>query len=310
MGTKKNNLKRILVTGANGFIGRNLCKVLLKHNYTVLGIDLSCQELTSYPVVNTDLLELENLSKIVAEFNPDWVVHLAEKRPSPYSYKKDFSLLKNNITVLSNLFLSLEGRSTCFIYFSSGEVYGKGKVPYKESYILYPLSEYGFSKFVCEKLCQYYYQSQQRTIVIIRPSVAYGPGQYSDMLIPTIISKALRREKLDLTEGKQSRDFIYIEDLIDFVIKVISKELSGFYIFNLGSGKEISIREVTKKIMKLLGDPIKPNFGALPYRESEVWHYYLDIKNAYKVLGWRPKTKLEEGLKKTIFWWREKLNSC
>lgn len=300
--------KKILITGALGFIGRSLQVSLKNFGYDVVGIDSSGPDVVKSKVVKLDVLNLKKLSVLIDKFNPDWVVHLAENKQA-FSKNRDFSsILSGNISSLTNLLYCLKGRDKHLVYFSSGEVYGKGKIPCVENGVLSPMSEYGLSKLICEKICEYYCRLEKKNITIVRPSVVYGPGQYSDMLIPYVVSRLLKGELVKLTKGSQTRDFVYIDDLTDFMAVLIKKPLNGLRIFNLSSNKEVSVKAAADSIGVLLGKKKLLKYGVLPYRDSEVWRYCLNFNRARKILGWKPKVCLEEGLRRTIAWWEAYLD--
>ena len=142
-------------------------------------------------------------------------------------------------------------------------------------------------------------------ILTLRPFLTYGPGQESNMLIPSLMKKVLEGEALEMTKGEQTREFNYVDDIVDGFIKAsISPEAIG-EIINIGNGLEYKIREVVEMVLKLVNSPIKPNLGALAYRPGETWHFYCDNTKARKILCWEPKVDLEDGLKRTINWFQK-----
>jgi nucleoside-diphosphate-sugar epimerase len=144
-------------------------------------------------------------------------------------------------------------------------------------------------------------------IVVVRPFSAYGPAQSPDRIIPEIIVKALRGERLAMTEGRQTREFNYVEDLADgFIRAAIVPDVEG-EVFNIGGGEEISMRALATTILGLMGDPIVAEFGALPPRPTEIWSMRADVSKAIKVLGLPPARPLREGLEPTIAWYRREL---
>ncbi len=144
-------------------------------------------------------------------------------------------------------------------------------------------------------------------IVVVRPFNAYGPAQSPDRVVPEIIVKALRNERLLMTEGLQTREFNYVEDLIDGFIRSATVPGIEGEVFNIGGGEEVSMRSLATTILELMGDPISPEFGALPNRPTEIWSMRSDVTKARDVLGLEPARPLKEGLERTISWYRQEL---
>jgi UDP-glucose 4-epimerase len=144
-------------------------------------------------------------------------------------------------------------------------------------------------------------------IVMVRPFNAFGPAQSPDRVIPEIIVRALRGQKLPMTEGRQTREFNYVEDLADGFVKLATTPGIEGELFNLGCGEEISMRDLATTILGLMGDPIEAMFGAIPERPTEIPRMYCDNRKARERLGWQPGHSLSDGLLKTIDWYRREL---
>ena len=142
---------------------------------------------------------------------------------------------------------------------------------------------------------------------MLRPFNGYGPGQSPDRIVPEIIVRGLRGQPIDMTEGRQTREFNYVADLVEgFVRAAVTPGVEG-ELFNLGSGEEVSMRDLATTILDVMGNPIEPQFGALPERPTEIMRMYSDSTKARETLGWKPTHSLTEGLEKTIAWYREEL---
>jgi nucleoside-diphosphate-sugar epimerase len=133
--------------------------------------------------------------------------------------------------------------------------------------------------------------------------------QSPDRVIPEIITRALQHQPLLMTHGTQTREFNYVEDLVAGMVQVVTANGVDGELFNLGSGREVSMRELAALILSLLGDPIEPEFGVLPERPIEIPRMHADISKAADRLGWRAATSLEDGLAKTIEFYRDALAS-
>jgi nucleoside-diphosphate-sugar epimerase len=152
-----------------------------------------------------------------------------------------------------------------------------------------------------------FHQSYGWPVVMLRPFNAYGPGQTPDRIIPEIIVRALRRQELKMTEGHQTREFNYVEDIAEgFVLAGTAPGVDG-EVLNIGCGEEVSMRQLAQTVLALMGDPIEPQFGALPERPTEIHRMFSDSTKARRALQWAPRHSLSEGLQKTIAWFTEQL---
>lgn len=292
---------RVLVTGANGFIGSHLVDRLLKEKADVSVLVRSRgsekKRFDNVKVYEGDITDYRFVEDTVDKVLPEKVFHLAANLNK--SFDEILNVMKVNLNGALNLLKSLNDRTyNSFIYVSIGEFYGNNKVPFKEDMELHPLSPYSLSKIAAELVCRYFYENHKSPITILRGFIVYGPRQKGDMFIPSIISNLIQKGEFDMTQGYQTRDFVYIDDFIESVIKAsITKQAIGETI-NICSGEEHSIKEVSNLIVGILGK------GKLthnrPYRENEQWRYFGDNSKAKSILNWCPTVGLNEGLKKTI----------
>ena len=142
-------------------------------------------------------------------------------------------------------------------------------------------------------------------VIIIRPTIAYGPGQETDMFVPSLITSLLDDKPFNMTLGDQTRDFVYVDDIVDSLILAAKNPQAKGQIINIGSGIPIKIADLAKKIETMIGKKGLVNLGGKPYRKNEIMDYYVDLKKAKDILGWNAKTSLEEGLKKTIAYYQD-----
>src|SRR3954453_14565847 len=153
-----------------------------------------------------------------------------------------------------------------------------------------------------------FHQSYGWPVVMLRPFNAYGPAQTPDRIIPEIIVRALRGQELKMTKGFQTREFNYVEDIAEgFVLAATAPDVEG-EVLNLGCGEEASMRTVAETILNLMGNPIEPQFGALPERPTEIHRMFSDSTKARAALGWEPRHSLAEGLEKTIAFYTAQLS--
>jgi dTDP-glucose 4,6-dehydratase len=210
---------------------------------------------------------------------------------------------------------SISSKVKQLIQISTSEVYGTpSKVPIKEDFPLNAQSPYAASKIAADQLALSFHKSFGLPVSIIRPFNTYGPRQSTRAIIPTIITQALQNKKIEIGSLFPKRDLLFVEDTVNGIISAIGNKKSVGKVINLGSGFEISIKDLASKICKILG--IKMNLKHKKVRvrpkKSEVHRLLASTKQAKKILGWSPKTKgikgLEVGLTKTILWFKQNKN--
>jgi len=239
---------------------------------------------------------------VIKDISPEIVFHLAAN----IDRTSEFDIIRNMISVnlvgTLNLLESLENISSCqsIIVAGTSEEYGNNQVPFKEYYKEDPVSPYSFSKVCASYLSKMLFNVYKLPIIVLRPTLAYGPGQEGTMFIPTLIKTLLCDEKFMMTSGEQTRDFIFIDDLVNAYVRAGVSEGHFGEIFNIGAGKAYKIREVACRIASFLNKQNFLKIGAKDYRKSEIMSYFVDISKAKKLLNWTPMVSLEEGLKHTI----------
>ncbi len=298
--------KRVLVTGASGFIGANLARKLLESNADVYTLDMSTNwKLEGLEIKNimADVCDLSAVKEAVKQAEPEIVFHLAA-----YGVNQSADMqtaINVNITGTANLLSSLlDSKIEKFVHTGTCHEYGDKQGKISETATIAPRSVYAGTKAASTSICLAYYYQHALPINIIRPFVAYGPFANPYTLISTTILHALNKKDIPLSSGNQNRDFVFVEDVAEAYILAATAKASG-EIFNVGSGVEESIKSVVTKILEYAGNPVKPVFGALPDRKGEIWHLQADNSKAKKMLGWQPKTGIEQGLKKTIDWFKQ-----
>lgn len=298
--------KRVLITGASGFIAANLARKLIEENAEIYALDTATSwktEALQITNIKTDITNLEAVKKAVTQAQPEIVFHLAA-----YGVNQSADVqtaINVNITGTANLLSALVGsKIEKIIHTGTCHEYGDKKGRITEETLTSPKSVYAATKAASTALCLSYYHQHALPINILRPFVAYGPFSNPYTIISTTILHALNKKDVPLSSCSANRDFVFIEDVADAYIKAATAKASG-EIFNIGSGTEESIKEVVTKTLSLMGNPVKPLFGALPDRKGEIMHLQADNLKAKKLLEWQPKTSLEQGLKKTIEWFKQ-----
>ena len=163
------------------------------------------------------------------------------------------------------------------------------------------------SKYAGERFCRMLQKGRGWPVVVVRPFNAYGPAQTPDRIIPEIIVKALRKERLAMTQGRQTREFNYVEDLVEGFLRAATVPGVEGEVFNIGGGEEVSMRDLARTVLELMGDPIAAEFGTLPERPTEIWSMRSDSSKARERLGLGPFRPLRDGLEPTIAWYRTEL---
>ena len=308
--------RRLLVTGASGFIGSHVVRAAVDEGGEVFALIDEVSSVVPHRLMDLagritfvpgNLTDGYAMRHAVEASRPEIVLHLGAYTHVGKSFSHVSECIQTNVAGTSNLLQALEGSGyQRFVYTSTSEVYGGMDVPFREDGPVNPLSPYSVTKYAGELMCRMFVEAYGWPIVVLRPFNAYGPAQSPDRIIPEIIVSALRGTDVKLTEGKQTREFNFVEDLAEgFLLAGLADEEVNGRVINLGCGEEHSMREMAETILELMGGPVEAKFGALPYRPTEIWRMYCDNARARELLGWTPKHSLREGLDRTIAWYRE-----
>jgi UDP-glucose 4-epimerase len=255
-----------------------------------------------------NLIDRSEMDAVVDTVRPDYVLHLGAFTHVGKSWQHVDECVQANVQGTLNLLQALAGSEPRrFVYTGTSAIYGDIGVPFREDDRVNPGSPYAVSKYAGERFCGMFHESYGWPIVMLRPFNAYGPGQTPDRIIPEIIVRALRRQELKMTEGRQTREFNFVEDMAEgFVLAATAPDVAG-QILNVGGGEELSMRQVAQTILDLMGNPIEPQFGALPERPTEIRRMFCDSTKVRAALGWSPRHSLVQGLEKTIAWYTAQL---
>jgi nucleoside-diphosphate-sugar epimerase len=296
----------ILVTGATGFIGPHLVHRLTAAGAQVTCLILSETELCGLPASVTghvaDLRDASAVRAIVRAVRPAIVFHLAAVGVTEFGIDP-VAAVQVNVEGTLNLLAALEGTGyRRFIFVGTGHEYGSNSPPFCEEQPPAPANVYAASKSAAWLFCQMYYRARGWPVVCVRPFGVYGPGQRPPAFLPALIQTALRGQNFPMTGGEQVRDLIYVEDVVEGMIRAATVLGIEGQAFNLCSGEGVSLAKLARRVVTLMGDPIRVNLGALPYRSGEMWRMVGDNSQARQALEWQPTTPLDEGLRRTIAW--------
>ena len=296
--------KRVLVTGATGFLARHLIPVLLENGAKLVGMSLEKDynlNLKNFSYTYVDLKDKKRLNEEIKKIKPKIIFHLAAYPDKEPTFENTDSCIQNNIQGTLNLIHSLRDTGfESFIHIGSYKEYSGTKLPFKETDAVFPISSYAISKACTEMFCKAYYKIYGLPIILLRLPTVYGPGQSEQNLVPYLIKSSLAGNTLKLTKCEQKRELIYVSDAVDALLKAgVSKEAYG-EIINIGTGEEYTLKEVVNMVLRLTNSKTKPEFGAVPYRKNEIWSMRGDNSKAKSILKWEPKTSMEEGLITTI----------
>lgn len=314
---------KVLVTGAGGFIGSHLVERLVelgagvrcfvrytsRNNWGCLEL-LPAKIKSNIEVFPGDLMNPESVSRAME--GVDKVFHLGCLIAIPYSYIHPREVVEINVVGTYNVLqAALMEEVDKVVHTSTSEVYGTARyVPIDESHPLQAQSPYSASKIGADKVAESFYLSYNLPVSTLRPFNTYGPRQSARAVIPTIITQILADKEIFLGSMHPTRDFNYVEDVVDAFIKIAeSKDVLG-QVINVGSGKEISINELADLLIQITASKSRVIFDATRIRpeQSEVERLCADIKKAKEVLKWHPKVSLKEGLKRTVEWFSEHLH--
>ena len=307
------NDKRVLVTGGSGFIGSHLTRrlvnlgaevaVTVKYNSVIDNVRI-VDVWDNIKVIEVDLRNVDSLNQL-SEFSPSIIFHLAAYNHVGDSFSNVGEALNSNTIATANLIEAYENFER-FIYISSSEIYGhQTGFPFTESMAPAPISPYSIGKYGGELYCRMKMEHLKKPIVILRPFNAFGPYQSKRAVISELIDTCLSGKPLLTTDGKQTREFNFVENLVDSFVLAAHKDEAIGHIINIGSGEEISIRDLAKEVHNLTNSSSELRIGELANRPTEIWRMATDTERAKYLLGWEPKVSFKEGLQHTVNWYKE-----
>ncbi|MBN1656837.1 MAG: GDP-mannose 4,6-dehydratase [Anaerolineae bacterium] len=313
----------VLVTGAGGFIGSHLTERLVRegagvrafvrynsrHDVGLLSF-LDRRTLDAVDVVAGDLRDANAVREAMR--GVDVVFHLGALIAIPYSYLHPREVVETNVMGTLNVLMAARDLGTRHVvHTSTSEVYGTARyVPIDEAHPLQGQSPYSASKIGADKIAESFYRSFGLPVTTLRPFNTYGPRQSARAVIPTIIVQALESDQIRLGALAPRRDFTFVLDTVDAFLRIAAAEDTLGREINAGSSASISIGELAARIMALVGRelPITCEDERLRPADSEVMHLHAAHDTATALMGWTPRTSLDEGLSITIDWIRRHIH--
>ena len=315
--------RKVLVTGAGGFIGSHLVETLVTADAQVRGFVrynsrgdagllrlLPPDLLSQVEVIAGDLRDEDAIRKAVQGCQT--VFHLGALISIPYSYYHPVEVASTNMMGTLNMLLACRDLGVeRLVHTSTSEVYGTAQIiPINEEHPLQGQSPYSASKIGADKLAESFSCAFGLPVITVRPFNTFGPRQSARAVIPTIITQALTLDTVSLGSLDTTRDFTYVSDTVSGFLHAARSEKGLGEVFNLGTGEEIRIGDLAEKVIRMVDRKVSIQVDSQRLRpqNSEVMRLISDNSRARKVIGWKPETSFEQGLENTIAWIRQHLD--
>jgi nucleoside-diphosphate-sugar epimerase len=301
--------QRILITGATGFVGANLTRFFLKKNYHLHLLVRDSSNLWRLKgclahahKYRVDLRQKQKLQQIVKKVRPQFIIHTAAASISRNQHLSYKSMVDINLTGTINLLTAANQIDyQAFIHTSSSSEYAPQECSLKETDSCLPRDIYGITKLASTHYAQITAHKHHQPIIILRLFSPYGPFDDPKKLVPYAINQTLRGQTLKLANPQAARDYIYITDVSSAYEKAL--KLAAQYpgeIFNLGSGKQTSVKKIISTIIKITNSTSPVSWGRVKPSHQDTKHWQANISKTKKLLNWQPKYNLRQGLEKTI----------
>jgi len=307
----------LLITGASGFVGSHLLQRVLDRGISKVSILLrdpenawrlnTISKMLNVHIIHGSLNDPDTYKKQLKIFSPDMVVNLAWAGVEG-SDRNSEEQWDNVFYMLELMKISYQCGAKRFIGFGSQGEYGNLNKKISEKDFEKPTTAYGLSKLSSYKLGKILAHRLGVQFIWVRLFDPYGPKDGSNWFLSYIIKELLEGRSPKITHAEQLWDYIYIDDVVDAILKLIEKD--GIHgVFNLGSGKSIQLREIIEKIKKIMDVDIDIQYGAVPYREDQIMHLEADIEKISSQIDWVPMVGIDDGLEKTVNWWKSTLET-
>lgn len=311
---------KIFITGGTGFVGSHLARRCVRDGHEVHLLFRAASDpwrirdiLANIKTHIADLADADALKKIMADASPDAIFHLATQNiyGAQNNQASDNDIIRTNFLGTVNLMQAADAIPySCFINTGSPAEYGVRREPIsmKETDACEPVHAYGATKCAAAIFGHYLAKTRNKPIITLRLFLPYGPFGDAKRLIPHAILSALQNRDLNLGNPKTGRDYAYIDDVISAYMLGLEKarEYAG-EIFNIGGGKQYTLENTVRIILEKTKSPVSVSWNTKPAAEWDSEFYEADIAKAKRMLGWQPKHTFEEGIEKTIAWFKENM---
>ena len=314
--------KTILVTGGAGFIGYHLCLHLLKKNFNVICIDninnyysqklkndrlKNLFKFKNFEFLKLNLSKQKSIAEALRKKKIHKIVHLAAQAGVRYAYINPKTYFDNNLKVFFNIIeFARKNKITEILCASTSSIYGdQKKFPIKEKFeTSRPIQFYAATKKSNEVMAYSYYKMFKINFVFMRFFTVYGPWGRPDMSIFKFVKNIKENKIIQIFNyGNHTRDFTYIDDIVDGITKLINKKNNGFFTFNIGNTKKVKLMYIVKKIESLLKKKAKIEY--LPLQPGDIQKTHSSTKLLNNYTGYKSKTKIDEGLSKFVKWFND-----
>lgn len=311
-------MTKVLVTGGAGFIGSEFVRQAVKRGYKVVVVDKltyagDLKRLNSVidqiSFYRADISDRKTMEEIFSSEKPEVVVHWAAETHVDRSILNPSQFIDTNVKGTQTLLdLSRDHKVKRFINISTDEVYGElgEEGEFTEDTPLNPSSPYSASKAAADMLGRAYWRTFKLPVITVRPSNNYGPWQYPEKLIPVVILKAIKNEKVPVYgKGLNVREWLHVSDCARAVLEIIEKGKDGAT-YNVGSNEEKRNIEVVKTILEILGKP-EDLIEFVPDRPGHDFRYSMNTERIRREIGWEPLVSFSQGIKETVSWYLSNL---
>lgn len=291
--------KKILVTGGSGYLGSFLVEALINEQANVMVIDRE-----ESPIAKTyliDITDADAVKKTVTKIKPEIIFHLA----ASLNRNRDFEMFKqvnevNHIGTFNLLFALKDTPYENFIFTSTSEIYGENDAPFREEQLPKPVSQYSLTKVYAENLIQTFSKNFNKNFTILRLFNFFGKNMPQNFFIPQMIDAIENETFFNMTKGEQKRDFLYVDDVIQALMSSAKIPQAKNEIFNVCSGTAATIKQLAEEVKNSTKSDCELRFGAIPYRENEIWNMVGDNTKIKRILNFDVKYNLALGIKQLI----------